>query len=113
MHLRSTISVVVALAVAGCAARATETPEPPPATQATAGANAAQPEHATHAGHAGMKGSCPMMVEGTTVRAEDVEGGASLVFTTTGDVAELRSRVHQHAEKMASGACPMMHEAVR
>jgi hypothetical protein len=61
--------------------------------------------------HGGKGMSCPMKVEGTTVRAQDVEGGASLVFTTTGDVAELRERVHAHAEKMASGGCPMMQAA--
>lgn len=40
---------------------------------------------------------CPMMVEGTTARARDVEGGVAIVFTTTGDVAELRQRVGQMA----------------
>jgi hypothetical protein len=51
----------------------------------------------------GMKGHdmaamCPMAVEGTTARAEDVDGGAALAFTTTGDVAELRRRVAHMAE---------------
>jgi hypothetical protein len=49
-----------------------------------------------------------MKVEGTSIRAEDVDGGASLVFTTAGDVAELRRRVHAHADKMATGGCPCM-----
>jgi hypothetical protein len=40
---------------------------------------------------------CPMMVEGTTARARDVEGGVAIVFTTTGDVAELRQRVGRMA----------------
>lgn len=38
-------------------------------------------------------GDCPMIVEGATVRAEDTEDGAALVFTTTGDVTDLRNRV--------------------
>lgn len=40
---------------------------------------------------------CPMMVEGTTARARNVEGGVAIVFTTTGDVAELRQRVGKMA----------------
>ena len=54
---------------------------------------------------------CPMAVEGTAARAEDVEGGAALVFTTTGDLADLRRRVggmaemhnEHHAEGMMGG----------
>jgi len=45
-----------------------------------------------------MAATCPMAVEGTTARAEDVEGGAAMAFTTTGDVAELRRRVAHMAE---------------
>src|SRR5690606_7921961 len=33
-----------------------------------------------------MQGMCPMAVEGTRVRAEDVPGGVAVVFTTEGDV---------------------------
>lgn len=67
-------------------------------------AQANQPAHAepTAAQQPGMRGGmagmCPMQVEGTTVRAEDVDGGVALVFTTTGDVAELRRRVAHMAE---------------
>lgn len=43
-------------------------------------------------------GDCPMIVEGATVRAESTEGGAALVFTTTGDVQDLRARVARLAE---------------
>jgi hypothetical protein len=39
-----------------------------------------------------MDAMCPMRVEGTTAHAEDMPGGAALVFTTTGDVTELRRR---------------------
>jgi hypothetical protein len=63
----------------------------------------------------GMKGgmhdhmaSCPMQVDGTSVRAEDVDGGAALVFTTEGDLAELRERVKKHADHMQAGGCSMM-----
>ncbi len=42
--------------------------------------------------------ACPMAVEGTVVEAADIEGGSALVFTTTGDVGELRQRVTQMAE---------------
>ncbi len=46
-----------------------------------------------------MAGMCPMEVPGTTVAADDVEGGIGLSFTTTtGDVAELRRRVRRMAE---------------
>ena len=64
-------------------------------------------------GHGMMAGGgmndCPMQLEGVTVKANDVEGGAQLVFSTTGDVAELRRRVAHMAEMHAHGGqCPMM-----
>ena len=49
-------------------------------------------------GPGGMSEMCPEKVPGTTARAEDVEGGAALSFTTTGDVAEVRRRVQHMAE---------------
>lgn len=71
-----------------------------------------------------MEGSCPLELAGTSVRATDVDGGAALEFTTTGDVAELRKRVAHMAEMHAkmggemmgggmmggagAGSCPMM-----
>jgi hypothetical protein len=45
-----------------------------------------------------MAEMCPMAVEGTTARAEDVEGGVAMVLTTTGDVADLRRRAERMAE---------------
>src|SRR5258706_3058947 len=36
--------------------------------------------------------SCPMLVRGTSVTVEDTDKGASLVFVTTGDVENLRTR---------------------
>jgi hypothetical protein len=63
-------------------------------------------------GKDGMKGmDCPLQVPGTTVRAEEVQGGSAMVFSTTGDVAELRRRVAamaaMHNEHAGKG-CPMM-----
>jgi hypothetical protein len=46
-----------------------------------------------------MDGMCPMKVPGVTVSTSDVEGGVSVVFTTsTGDVGDLRARVRRMAE---------------
>lgn len=39
-----------------------------------------------------------MQVPGTQVSAEDTNDGVAMVFTTTGDVSELRQRVHHMAE---------------
>lgn len=55
--------------------------------------------------------SCPVAVPGTSVTVEDAAAGASLVFVTTGDVAELRRRVSamasMHNDHHASmGALP-------
>jgi hypothetical protein len=50
---------------------------------------------------------CPMSVPGTKVKASDVSGGMSMMFATTGDVGELRKKVHAMADHMnaqASGA---------
>ncbi len=47
-------------------------------------------------GHGHM---CPMALEGTSVTAEDTSDGVALVFTTTGDVENLRQRVTMMAEK--------------
>ena len=41
--------------------------------------------------------SCPVAVGGTSVSVEDAEGGAALVFTTTGDVAQVRARAREMA----------------
>jgi hypothetical protein len=42
--------------------------------------------------------SCPVAVPGTSVTVEDTDTGAALVFVTTGDAAELRTRVAAMAE---------------
>lgn len=61
----------------------------PPATEPTA--NSAVSPHGS--------GMCPMHVPGTQVSVEDTSDGVAKVFTTTGDVTELRRRVHQMAER--------------
>ena len=45
-----------------------------------------------------MMAACPMNVPGTKVTAIDTATGEKLAFTTTGDVAALRSKVRQMAE---------------
>lgn len=58
----------------------------------------------------GMGENCPMALEGTTVRSEEVAGGASIVFSTTGDVTELRRRVAAMVDmhNKHPGGCGMM-----
>ena len=49
---------------------------------------------------------CPMQVSRTHVSAVDTADGVALVFTTSGDVAHLRQRVHKMAamhEHMTAG----------
>lgn len=114
--MRDTIlSAIAALALAACASTQAQEPRATPAPKA---GQAAQPKPAHggmmgegHKMHGGMMGcsmanDCPMLLEGTTLKAADVEGGASLTFTTTGDVAALRERVHKLAEMHTHG-CPM------
>lgn len=84
---RNLFFLMSAMAVAGCASsRAAREPEAAPPSAEQRGMRGGMM-------HQGMKGMCPMQVEGTSAMAEDVEGGAALAFTTTGDVAELRRRV--------------------
>jgi hypothetical protein len=51
-------------------------------------------------GMMGMGDQCPMFVAGTTVQTKDTSDGMAMMFTTTGDVAELRRRVHVMADHM-------------
>lgn len=81
-----------ALAIAGCASSQASRE---PATAPPSAEDRGMRGEMTHQGMAGM---CPMQVEGTSATAEDVEGGAALAFTTTGDVAELRRRVAHMAD---------------
>jgi len=53
----------------------------------------------THGGTASAGGVCPMDVSGTKVAVDDTADGVAIRFTTTGDVAQLRQRVHAMADK--------------
>lgn len=56
-----------------------------------------------------MDSMCPMKVQGTAVRAIDVDGGVAFVFTTkTGDVEDLRQRVRHMAQMHGTNAAGMM-----
>jgi hypothetical protein len=62
----------------------------------------------------GMGDQCPMFVAGTTVQAKDTSDGMAMMFTTTGDVAELRRRVrvmadHMNAHSSGAGGGTGMH----
>jgi hypothetical protein len=109
----SILMIISALALGGCAGGQTDQGTTPPGTQPEHaqghgmhgqghghGMHGHGKEHGMH-GHAHMAEMCPVQVQGTTARAEDVEGGAALVFTTTTDVAELRRRVAHMAEMHA------------
>jgi hypothetical protein len=48
----------------------------------------------------GMGDQCPMLLPGTSVQAQDTKDGMAMTFTTTGDAAELRRRVHVMADHM-------------
>jgi hypothetical protein len=53
--------------------------------------------------------ACPLRVEGTSVRAEDAPGGIALVFTTSGNVDQVRNLAGRMAEmhtQFHSGAQP-------
>lgn len=107
---------LAALFLAACATSRAQGPsEPPtrgmtaepPASEETASSEAPPPEAAeearppsepTRAGTRGAAAPCPAAIEGTTVRATDVEGGAALTFTTQGDVTELRRSAERMAE---------------
>jgi hypothetical protein len=94
----SIVLIIGALALGGCAS--SQANRQPAAAEPQAAPPPMRPQQGTRGGSMGgdMAGMCPMAVEGTTVRAEDVEGGAAIVFTTTGDVAELRRRVAHMAD---------------
>lgn len=86
-------SNTTAQAPAGSVSGVQGAPARTPAMQATS----AQP--ATGGGpEAAMGDMCPMEVPGATVAEQDSPGGATLIFTTSGDVARLRERVRAVAE---------------
>ena len=59
---------------------------------------AAPPPSTSAPAQRGMADMCPAEVPGTQVAAADTADGAAMTFTTTGDVASLRQRVHHMAE---------------
>src|SRR5256885_2051987 len=61
------------------------------ATSALACADAASHDQAP-AARADDDPSCPVLVPGTSVTVEDTDKGAALVFVTTGDVSQVRTR---------------------
>jgi hypothetical protein len=91
MHL------IALIAAAACASENGST-----TTAATTGETPPIPEQTTD-----ISGSCPMMVEGTSVELRDAEGGVALAFTTDGDVGELRTRVDRMAEMHHDRMMPM------
>jgi hypothetical protein len=59
-----------------------------------------------HAGHAGG-----MISVHSAAKAEDIEGGARLVFTVAAsDVNTIRDELRMHAQHMSAGTCAMSHE---
>jgi len=86
-----------ALVLGGCASSQAGTA---PTVAAPATQTEVQPKSSSGGDDMGheMAATCPMAVTGTTARAEDVEAGAALAFTTTGNVAELRRRVTHMVE---------------
>jgi hypothetical protein len=83
--LKTLLASIASLALAACGSSQTA-PQQPPST-------ADQPSDQ----HEDMSETCPMKVAGTTAAAEEPDGAAALVFTTTGDVGELRRRVAKMA----------------
>lgn len=87
-------------------------------SQATPASSAAYapgaPEHQEmRSGMMGMSnGECPAALPGTTVRVAETSDGMTMTFTTTGDVSELRKRVHSMADRMNahSSAAMAMHD---
>jgi hypothetical protein len=94
MHGLRTSGVVSIIAFA--AACSTPAPSRTPVAPA-----AAEPPVAITTQRA-LRDLCPMEVPGATVRAEDIETGAALVFTASGiyggDIADLRRRVREMAD---------------
>lgn len=66
---------------------------------ATACASASAPYTSARARPNARSASCPLHVDLTTVHAEDVDGGATLVFATRTDVSLLRERVARMADR--------------
>ena len=87
MKANITIGSLFLLGLAACGGAADAVEPAPPAT-AGSGAKTAGAKQADDP-------SCPVAVPGTSVAVQDADGGAALVFTTTGDVAGVRQRARE------------------
>lgn len=97
--MRSSLLVVMTMLAVGCSSdqeEPTQTASTSNEQRATTGGenDMASPQ--------AMAANCPMNVQGTSVQAENIAGGAALVFVTTGDVAALRERVRNMATSRES-----------
>jgi hypothetical protein len=117
--------IVGVLALGGCASSRTSQspnfttksdPGDPGNNEQQEGRAAEDPHGDQHGGEMArgeMASTCPMTVDGTSVRADEVDNAVSITFTTTGDVGELRQRVARLAEvynrQQAGGGGSMMH----
>ncbi len=105
MRTRVMVSLAVALLLSACGTSKTGQAQQPVSKappsggmsgdmMADGGMHGSMMEGDEHHGQMGsMADMCPMQIKGTTASAEDVEGGAAINFTTTADVAEVRSRI--------------------
>ena len=118
---RNILTTIAALSLAACSSSHAQEPPAKPTPSSTQAGPSTQ-GHAHHGHHGGdMRGSggmkhgdhegmpcsmadnCPMKLPGVVVRADDIAGGATLTFTTSGDVSALRERVRKMAEMHAQG----------
>jgi hypothetical protein len=82
---------LIALSLLGLAACGGSTDAAEPGSKAATGTGA-QPSATT-----AEDPSCPVAVPGTSVAVQEADGGVALVFTTTGDVADVRRRAREMA----------------
>jgi hypothetical protein len=111
MMMTVLLAPITALTVGACA------------SSQTGHAGAQEPAPTAHqgAGHGDMMSHemadmCPMDIHDTTAVAEESEGGAAILFTTTGDETELRRRIEHMAQmhnQHHGGAGQGMHGADR
>jgi hypothetical protein len=108
--MRSSIVIMIgALALYGCGGRQDERQNTTAQSESSMPAQGQDPtmhgdmhgQGSDMAGGTGaheMAGMCPMGVAGTSAQTEDTANGVAVVFTTTGDVNELRRRVAHMAD---------------